>query len=83
MWIRNGVHKDKLMHRGCLIYLDGALVGLPGKGHVGYIAHRNMQRGLLSFLRDRLRRVVDGESPVYTDSKTSRRVPKTNAKRKV
>lgn len=83
MWIRNGVHKDKLMHRGCMIYLDGAIIGLPGKGHVGYIAHRNMQRGTLAFLRDNLRKVFGGESPVYSDSKVSRRVPKADLKSKV
>ncbi len=78
MWSRNGCLKDKTAYRGCILTLSLEDYGIKA-GHSGVLAHRNMSRGTLAYLRDKLRD-FGRETVLPTSSETSRRKPKSELK---
>lgn len=84
-WGRNNVMTTKTAYRGALVYLDGAVFNVPemrGKGHVGFLTHRNMLRGPITILRDALSAFVTGQEYNFVKDSISRRKPKAEGRSK-
>lgn len=78
-WGRNNVITTKTAYRGALVYLDGSIFNVPelkGKGHVGFLTHRNMSRGPITILRDALSAFNSGKEFNFVRDSISRRKPK-------